>query len=119
MSTRAFTARRTTQLKNRLDELLSLLEQRHRHLDGDLVEINDNDVLALAGLLVIKREEEALESLLQDQIARVRAALEKAEQGADSRCENCGSIIPEERLKVCPEATRCVRCQRKHERKRG
>ncbi len=31
-------------------------------------------------------------------------------------CEDCGRRIPEERLLIVPEATRCVRCQRKTEK---
>jgi DnaK suppressor protein len=31
-------------------------------------------------------------------------------------CEDCGRHIPEERLLIVPEATRCVRCQRKTEK---
>jgi DnaK suppressor protein len=31
-------------------------------------------------------------------------------------CEDCGRRIPEDRLLIVPEATRCVRCQRKTEK---
>ncbi len=119
MSTGTLTAQRTTQLKHRLDELQPLLEERHRRLTGELMDINDSDVLTLVGWLVVRRKEEALQSLLRKQITLVRATLEKVEHGADSLCENCRSMIPEERLEVCPEATRCVDCQREQERRGG
>jgi len=118
MSTGTLAAKRTTQLKNRLDELQPLLEERQRHLTGELMDINDSDVLTLTGWLVVRRREEALKRLLQKRITLVRATLEKAEHGTDSLCENCRSMIPEERLEVCPEATRCVDCQREQERRR-
>lgn len=34
-------------------------------------------------------------------------------------CEDCGHIIPKDRLKANPQATRCVRCQGKFERRQG
>jgi len=117
MSTGTPTAHRITQLKNRINELRPLLQERHRRLTGELMDINDSDILTLASWLVVRRKEEALKRLLQKQITLVRVTLEKVEHGADSLCENCRSMIPEERVEVRPEATRCVDCQREQERR--
>jgi DnaK suppressor protein len=43
-------------------------------------------------------------------VARVEAALIRAEAGTYGRCENCGSAIPQERLAVLPDASTCVAC---------
>lgn len=32
-------------------------------------------------------------------------------------CVDCGTLIPKARLEANPEATRCIRCQTKHERR--
>ncbi len=34
-------------------------------------------------------------------------------------CEDCGKLIPPARLKVMPEAVRCIQCQTKKEGKMG
>jgi DnaK suppressor protein len=43
----------------------------------------------------------------------IRRSLEDEEFG---RCEECGKRIPQERLLIVPEATRCVPCQREMEK---
>ena len=47
-------------------------------------------------------------------VSKLRAlrAIERADSGSYGLCEDCGVGIPAERLEICPEATRCVRCQR-------
>ena len=42
---------------------------------------------------------------------RALRALERADSGSYGLCEDCGVRISEPRLEICPEATRCVRCQ--------
>jgi phage/conjugal plasmid C-4 type zinc finger TraR family protein len=37
--------------------------------------------------------------------------------GSDGICADCGEAIPKKRLKANPQATRCVECQKKYERK--
>ena len=43
-----------------------------------------------------------------EQIARLRAALERIDNGTYGVCEVCGQPIPGARLEVRPDATRCV-----------
>jgi len=50
-----------------------------------------------------------LERVLGD----VDDALKKIEAGAYGKCEMCGSMISEERLRVLPQARLCVDCQKK------
>lgn len=52
--------------------------------------------------------EHNLELRLQD----INFALEKIKKGKYGKCEKCGKKIPEERLKVYPEAKLCSKCQR-------
>jgi DnaK suppressor protein len=69
-----------------------------------------------------KREEEATESLelerrlalekqMREQLAEVRAALAKFEEGTYGKCEVCGKPITPERLEALPYAKLCVACK--------
>ena len=49
---------------------------------------------------------------LEIQLERVDRALAKIEDGTYGTCDNCGQAIPEARLRVAPESTRCVDCAR-------
>jgi len=43
-------------------------------------------------------------------VARLEGALARDEAGAYGRCEQCGSMIPKERLAALPDASTCVSC---------
>jgi RNA polymerase-binding transcription factor DksA len=43
-----------------------------------------------------------------EQVTRLRSALERIDAGTYGVCEVCGQPIPEARLEVRPDATRCV-----------
>ena len=42
-------------------------------------------------------------------------ALERLARGESGRCQECGEMIPEGRLKVRPYAVFCIKCKTKHE----
>ena len=48
-------------------------------------------------------------------VAKIREALERVEDGTYGICEDCGQRISEERLKVRPVTTMCIKCKRKQE----
>lgn len=52
--------------------------------------------------------EHNLEIKLQD----VDSALSKIKRGKYGLCENCGHMIPTERLKIYPAAKLCIECQK-------
>ena len=57
-------------------------------------------------------------SLIESQQAKLRAldhAIDLAKKGTYGICEMCGEPIPEDRLKIVPETTLCVRCASKME----
>lgn len=43
-------------------------------------------------------------------------ALRRIDEGSYGQCADCNGQIPLARLRVKPEATRCVNCQARHER---
>ena len=67
--------------------------------------------------------ERELELILDDretaEIRAIDAALERIEAGTFGQCVDCGVLIPEQRLRVAPEAARCVGCQEKFEQSAG
>jgi DnaK suppressor protein len=52
----------------------------------------------------------SLEHSLELKLKDVHAALDKIEKDTYGVCENCGKEIEEKRLKVCPEAKLCIKC---------
>lgn len=57
---------------------------------------------------------EALRRVLIEKQLIVAHALEQMAAGSYGICEDCSRPIDAERLRVLPEATRCVDCQRRH-----
>ncbi|HKF18152.1 MAG TPA: TraR/DksA C4-type zinc finger protein [Candidatus Dormibacteraeota bacterium] len=56
---------------------------------------------------------EALRQVLLEKQLVVAHALEQIAAGSYGRCEDCSRPIERDRLRVLPEATRCVDCQRR------
>jgi DnaK suppressor protein len=52
------------------------------------------------------------------QRGQVLVALERIEQGTYGLCADCGGAVPEGRLEAKPDASRCVACQSKYDRRR-
>ena len=47
---------------------------------------------------------------LQTELANIKRALEKLNEGGPMRCDGCGGPIPAARLDALPWAVRCVAC---------
>lgn len=55
----------------------------------------------------------------QAELAAIRDALARIEEGTYGTCVACGSAIGGERLRAYPSAKRCIACQSTAERSRG
>ena len=58
-------------------------------------------------------DDDALEgqaALVTSEIASVRRALERIEDGSYGECANCGNEIADGRLEARPEAALCIEC---------
>ena len=100
----------TTAAKARLEAQLAELEDRLSRLDRDLSETPDPDSSERA---VQMEDDEALEGQAQvaaNEIASVRRALERIEDGSYGQCVKCGEEIAEGRLEARPEAALCIDC---------
>ena len=69
----------------------------------------DREISALTHYNLLERKNKELKKIE----ALIRRIAEDEEFG---RCEECGKRIPEERLLIVPEATRCVPCQKEMEK---
>ena len=49
-------------------------------------------------------------------IQKIQKAIQKMEDGTYGICEECGDEISEERLKVRPEASLCIKCKEEQEK---
>jgi DnaK suppressor protein len=55
----------------------------------------------------------------QDALDRVKAAIQRIEEGRYGHCEKCGMKIPKTRLDAIPYATLCVQCASQREGAHG
>jgi RNA polymerase-binding protein DksA len=103
MSQHDTTARK---LHARLEELegrAQEIENDLRHpLDADsserAIDLSDDEALA------------AVSAVLRREIADIRAALSRIEDGSYGFCDRCGEEIAPARLEALPTATRCINC---------
>jgi DnaK suppressor protein len=49
-------------------------------------------------------------------LQKIQKAIQKVEDGTYGICEECGDEISEERLKVRPEASLCIKCKEEQEK---
>ncbi|HLU74386.1 MAG TPA: TraR/DksA C4-type zinc finger protein [Nonomuraea sp.] len=82
---------------SRLDELRALVEGGGGTEDGSKQNV-------LADLADTER-----------MIAEIRDGLERLADGSYGRCDDCGTAIPFERLKIRPLTRHCVPCRQRHE----
>ncbi len=99
--------------KAKLATRLAELEARQGHVAADLAEPLDPDSAEQA---VEKEDDAALEgqgALIAREIASIRRALLRIEQGDYGTCVRCGGDIAPARLEARPEAALCIDCARK------
>ena len=103
-----------TRVETRLAELDGLLTELERGRSGIVsasLESNADDEHDPEGATIgfERAQLDATIASTGEQIDRLRAALERIDAGTYGVCEVCGQPIPEARLEVRPDATRCVR----------
>ena len=55
----------------------------------------------------------------RQELADIGAALQRLTDGQYGRCTDCDGSIPFERLRVRPQALRCIACEARHEARSG
>lgn len=98
--------------KVRLDGMLTELQERQQRVSRDLDQPLDPDSAERA----IEMEDDAsLEGqavLLAREIASVKRALARIDDGSYGQCVRCGEDIAPARLEARPEAALCMNCAR-------
>ena len=106
----------TNAAKASLEELLAELEARQARIAEDLAEPLNAD----SGEQAVEMEDDAsLEgqgALIAKEIASVKRALARTEDGTYGECVRCGNDIAPARLEARPEAALCIDCARSNER---
>lgn len=100
------------------------LAARREAIEQRMAEIESASVSAAGGIGFGKRVGEgtniaverfadvAIHDALQAELATIRRAEEKAAAGNAGRCDECGCVIPADRLEALPWAVTCVDCAR-------
>ena len=104
-------------MRARLEAQLAELESRQFHIASDLSEPLDPDSAEQA---VETEDDASLEGqgmLVSREIASVKRALARIEDGSYGECVRCGLAISAARLDARPEAALCIDCARKTDQK--
>lgn len=96
------------ELKAQLEDRLSTLLNRVDDIEDDLRHPLDADSEEQAVDLSDDEALEGVDSVLREEIAQVRAALARIENGTYGKCAVCGESISHARLQARPIATRCI-----------
>lgn len=99
--------------KTRLEAQLEELTTRLAHLERDLAEPLNPDSSERAVEMEDDASLEAQCTLVSNEIASTRRALDRIAEGTYGECAKCGNDISPERLEVRPEAALCVSCASK------
>ena len=97
------------------------LESAVRTLEGAVARLRDNpfayhtDDGERAQAQQARDTAQALQRVMLEQQHVVAHAIEQMAAGTYGACEECSRPIVAERLRILPEATRCVDCQRRRD----
>jgi RNA polymerase-binding transcription factor DksA len=102
----------TAAAKARLEAQLAELEARQSRIAEDLAEPLNPDSSEQAIEMEDDASLEGQGALVAREIASVKRALARIEDGVYGECVRCGGEIAEARLEARPEAALCIDCAR-------
>src|SRR5437763_15602542 len=103
-------------LRNQLNGDVSHLSDEALRKNGDAGGGLSNTPIHMADLGTDNFEQEFTLSLIQNEeqvLVEIAEALNRINQGAYGKCEECGAPIPKARLQALPYTRHCVNCARK------
>lgn len=106
----------TAAFKARLEAELEELESRQSRIAEDLAEPLNADSSEQAIEMEDDASLEGQGALIAKEIASVKRALARIEDGTYGECVRCGGDIAPARLEARPEAALCIDCARSNER---
>ena len=98
------------ELKAELEGRLQQLQARLASIKRDVTQAHSGDSAEQSQ----ERENDEVVDVIGNETALsihdIQSALARIDQGSYGLCDNCGENIGQERLKVLPQALRCVDC---------
>lgn len=80
-----------------------------RDLNRAAIDTEAEEKFEHARILAIRQE-------LNSKARQIKSALLRVDKGQYGICEACGKMIDTDRLAVFPEATKCIKCEKKREK---
>lgn len=102
-----------TSIKERRAQLLKRLGELDSRLHDIEAELENREAQDWEELAAEREDDEVLEGLGnqgQEEIARIRAALQRIRDGEYGYCVKCGAKIDEARLDILPDTPFCKTC---------
>ncbi|WP_326644373.1 TraR/DksA family transcriptional regulator [Streptosporangium sp. NBC_01755] len=104
--------------RERLKSMLAELDRSIGVLRGDSLAARDRSPADAGSELTDSDRDRALLEVATRHRGSVIEALRRMDEGCYGLCADCAMPVPESRLEARPEATRCVQCQSKRDRRR-
>ena len=105
-------------LSRREQELRALLDTRAHGAPGALSVTERPDMPDDSPIVDQLNDDTFAQVQVHDrELASVRAAMGRIDDGSYGECIDCGEPIPEARLEVEPQAVRCIPCQQQYEKR--
>lgn len=102
-------------LLDREKEILENFEQQQSEYE-ELAQANRIEPVDEAQVRLESHNRGALRFRDEEQLTRIRSALQRIEDGRYGTCAGCGGDISRDRLLAKPEAVFCIECERRHEK---
>ena len=98
------------ELKAELEQRLAAMQARLNSIKKDVTQEHSGDSAEQAQERENDEVVDAIGNETRQSLHDIQVALDRIADGTYGECEACGEEIGEARLKVIPEATRCVNC---------
>jgi RNA polymerase-binding protein DksA len=98
------------QVRRELEGRLDRLARRVSRIEGDLRTSHDPDWTERANEVENDSVLEGLDASGRLELAAIRLALARLDEGTYGACSKCGKPIDERRLQAMPTATTCLKC---------
>lgn len=97
-------------LRAELSRRIETLSKRVDNIEADLRKPGDRDWVERANEIQNNEVLDTLDDVTLAEVAALRHAVERIDNGTYGRCQHCGGAISAARLEALPAAATCVRC---------
>lgn len=105
-----------SEVRDHLVALLAEQEQRFHKITDNITHANEplsHDFAEQATELENSEVVDFLGNFTRAEIAQIRQAIKRIDEGEYDNCMVCGELINPERLKILPFTAKCIRCASK------